>query len=396
MRLVVISHKESWADPGSPSGYSTMGGFPFQMKALSELFDQTALLLPVFDTPLPPGTYPVVGKNLFVKPLDGPPGADWRRKMALLSWMPRNLPTMWRDIREADAIHAPVPGDIGTIGILIAMTQRKRLFVRHCGTWGYKGTIANRFLMWLLERIAGGRNVVMATGGADSPPSRANPAINWIFSTTLPEQTLLSIPVHRPWKFGEIFKLVTVARLYPNKNVEAIIRALPLIKQHYSSITLDIVGDGPCLQELKTLAEDLYLTDIITFHGNVAHEVVLKILTNSDLFVFPTRVPEGSPKVVLEALACGLPVVATAVSIVTHLIGNRNGILLHDTGYRSVAEAIINLISDDKRLAQMSVSAQQTGREYTLERWQQVIGERLRASWGPLKEEDKVKAQAEV
>lgn len=369
------------------------------MRVISELFDQTTLMVPISRRPLPSGLRPLIGRNLRVYALKEPGGAEFRRKIAFVGWFPRNLPRLWRAVRQADAVHTPVGGDIGTIGILLALTQRKPLFVRHCGTWGEPVSMADRFLHWLLARIAGGRNVVMATGGAATPPSQRNPHISWIFSTSLFENEMESIPSANYWHSGKPLRLVTVGRLEPYKNTEAIIRALALVKKKYPLTSLDVVGDGVCLQDLKRLSSDLNLVDSIAFHGYVSHAEVIEILTKAHLFVFPT-LREGFPKAVLEALACGLPVIANAVSVLPRLIGNRNGILLHRTDPEAVAEAILQLIADEKRLAEMSASAQQTAREYTLERWQQVIGERLRASWGPLKEEDKdtdkVKVQTEV
>ena len=372
----------------SPSGYATVGGFPFQMQVISELFSESILMLPRRATPPPEGIKPLVGHNLRVLSLEEPVGLNLKRKIALLSWLPRNLIYIWRTVRTTDAVHAPVPGDIGTIGILVALAQRKPLFVRHCGTWGEPVTIADRFLLWLLERIAGGRNVVMATGGSDDPPSLKNPAISWISSTTLSEAELVAMPDPQPWRKGQPLRLVTVGRLSTGKNSEAVIWALPVIRQHYPQTSLDVVGDGPCLGPLKALAQTLGIAEAVTFHGNVAHEQVLKILSDAHLFVFPTRVKEGFPKAVVEAMACGLPVIATAVSVLPHLIGSQNGLLLAATDYEAVAEAVKVMIADDRRLAEMSISARETSRDYTLERWQDTIRRRLTASWGSLRRED--------
>ncbi len=398
MRLVVISHKETWACPDSPSGFSTIGGFPFQMQAISELFDQTTLMVPIRAAPLPDGARPLTGHNLRVHPLPEPTGTDLRRKIALLAWLPRHLPEIWREVRRADAVHAPVPGDIGTIGLLVALAQRKPLFVRHCGTWGEPVTLADRFLLWLLERIAGGRNVVLATGGADTPPSKKNPNIHWIFSTTLTGKEITNIPVASPWHSGQTLRLVTVGRLSAGKNIESVIRALSILNLNNSPLPaggglgvrsdtilhLDILGDGEARASLEELTADLQLNEMVTFHGNVPHAEVLRILSGSHLFVFPTRVKEGFPKAVLEAMACGLPVIASNISVIPHLIRDC-GIVLEDTRPQAVVEAVAQLISDEKRLAEMSARARRNAQGYTLERWREEIRAHLEAAWGSLR-----------
>jgi glycosyltransferase involved in cell wall biosynthesis len=305
--------------------------------------------------------------------------------VALLSWLPGNLKHIWREIHNADAVHAPVPGDIGTLGILVALLQRKPLFVRHCGTWGEPVTLADRFLIQLLECLNGKRHVVMATGGGDIPPPSRNPEIDWIFSTTLSEKEVTTLPVPKPWRSGQPLRLATASRLSPNKNTAAVLRGLALVKKQFPFVKLDVLGNGACLGELRALASGLDIAEAVTFHGNVSHEEVLRVLSKAHLFVFPTRLKEGFPKAVLEALACGLPVIATAVSVIPHLIGGCAGVLLDRPDPTEVAEAVLQLLNDEKRFIEMSACARQTSRAYTLERWRDEIGRRLRNHWGPLR-----------
>ena len=136
MRLVVLSYKTCWPSAESPTGYATHGGFPLQMAALSELFDRTTLVLPRSSAPGPDGLLPLAGRNLSVSPVPEPAGRDLRRKIALLGWLPRHLPALFRAVGRADAVHAVVPGDVGSLGIVLAILRRRRLFVRHCGTRG--------------------------------------------------------------------------------------------------------------------------------------------------------------------------------------------------------------------------------------------------------------------
>lgn len=356
------------------------------MQALSELFDRTILVIPVNKSPAPPGTNPLVGYNLAVRPLGQPLGLDWRRKLSLLSWTPFNLPRMWQAIRQGDAVHAPIGGDVGTIGILVALAQSKPLFVRYCGLWGDYNTVAQRFWHWLLVKIAGGRNVVLATGGGDTPPSTENPRIEWIFSTSMRRAEIGVVHRKRPWQAGQPLKLITVGRQEAGKNTEQVIRALVPVRRFYQQTTLDIVGDGSCLPRLRQVAADLNLNDSITFHGKLDHEGVLFVLRQADLFCFPTD-SEGFPKAVHEALACGLPVITTPVSVLPQLVSDRNGVLIDDIEPETIARAILSFIADEQRFAEMSANARQTSLQYTLEKWRDAIGERLKASWGPLRQE---------
>jgi len=385
VRLTIVSHKEVWCTGASRLGYVTVGGFPFQIRALAELFDETIVICLLYPPPAPTQAQTIGGHRLSVRPFPAPAGKDLRRKLALLSWLPRYLPSLWREITEADAVHTPLPSDIGTIGLFIALIQCKPVFVRYCGTWGDTSTRTQRFLSWLLPRIAGGRNVVLATGGGTKPPCPDNPSIRWIFATTITQEEWERLPVAKPWDGKGSLHLITVSRLDPAKNTSAIIKALPEIRQKHGETYLHIVGDGPAMPYLRTLARNLRLDHVVIFHGNLSHEGVLQALSQAHLFVFPTRVKEGFPKAVLEAMACGLPVIATNVSVIPYLIGEDRGIILQDTSSQAVARAVIELLSAPDRMAQMGQEARAMSRCYTLEAWRDTIGSILKEAWGPLR-----------
>jgi glycosyltransferase involved in cell wall biosynthesis len=147
---------------------------------------------------------------------------------------------------------------------------------------------------------------------------------------------------------------------------------------------LDVVGDGGALPALKDLVRNFQLSGCVTFHGKVAHDRVIDLLQQADLFCFPTA-SEGFPKVVLEALACGLPVVTTRVSVLPQLIGTGCGVLLQETTPAAVAQAVRYCLSDAARYRALSAHALEVAARYSLERWQDTIGSLLWATWGPLR-----------
>ena len=380
MKLLVISYKVCWAAPEVASGFVSYAGFPFQMDALSRLFSETRLMLLERQPPPPPGSVPLTGSNLTVTPLPEPGGSDFSRKLRLLAWLPLQLPRIWRAVAQADAVHALVPGDLGTLGLLAALAQKKPLFVRHCGTWGDRSTAANRFLAWLLPRVAGGPVAVMATGGGGAPPAGC-PRASWLFSTTLSRDELSALPRRPPWTPGEPLRLVTVGRLSAAKNARAIIEALPGIARRLPGTRLEVVGEGPEEKTLRELGENLGVTDQITFHGNLSHQQVMEILLKSHLFVFPTRVAEGFPKAVLEAMACGLPALVPPVSVLPLLVSQGGGRLLNGTQAADVTDAVLALAEQPETFAELAAGAREIAKAYTLERWRDTIGERLLSAW---------------
>jgi len=355
------------------------------MRAISELFDATTIVVPCSrgdrDGAPRDGAAPLQGHQLTVLPTTPPMGSGLRRKLQFPVWLLRNSATIIRAIRNADAVHAPIPGDVGTIGMVLAVVLRKPLFVRHCGNWLRPRTTAEHFWRWFVERFAGGRNVMLATGGTAEAPSAINPNVRWIFSTSMSEAEL-QLGESRCTPPPAAARLIIVCRQDKAKGTDTVIDSLPLLMQGLPGIGLDVVGDGDHLEALRNRAASLGISDRVVFHGKQNHEAVLRLLRAAHLFVYPTRASEGFPKVVLEALACGLPVVTTRVSVLPQLLADGAGILLDESVPAAVARAVSDALSDPDRYRRMSASAIETARGFSLERWRDTIGLALRGAWG--------------
>lgn len=380
MRIAVVSHKLCWQEPASSSGYATDGGFPVQMAAISELFDEMRVVVPCETIGRSEGTTALEGNDLRIVPLSVPKGRGIRRKLDIVRWLLINGPKIWREVAAADAVHTPIPGDVGTIGMVLALVQRKPLFVRHCGNWMVQRTLAERAWKWSMERFAGGRNVMFATGGQPEPPSRRNPNLRWIFSTSLRLEDINGNAGRELPDDGKI-RLVIACRQEPRKGASIVIESLPGILENFPDAFLDVVGDGSLLQQLKEQAAASGRSDRIKFHGKVGQHEVIRILKNAHVFCYPTSASEGFPKVVLEALSSGLPVITTNVSVLPQLITPDCGVVLEVPAASAVARAVNEICSDPMRYREMSLRAIEIAKEYSLEKWRDEIGTALRQAW---------------
>ncbi len=379
MKLAVISHKVCWNSPEAPDFYQTDGGFPFQIKAISELFDETRVVVPCESLRNDKGVSPLVGNSLSVCPLSMPKGKDFRRKLDFPFWLLRNGRIIWREIKDADAVHAPIPGDVGTIGMLFGLLLRKPLFVRYCGNWFVRRTAAEAFWKWSMERFAGGRNVMLATGGDAAAPSARNANIKWIFSTSLSRQEIASAAPRRLSENCPL-KLIIACRQEKGKGTDIVLESLPQIAEQFPGVTLEVIGDGDFLDELKMRAKALKVENKTIFHGRVEPKRVIELMKKAHVFCYPTE-SEGFPKVVLEALACGLPVITTRVSVLPQLIGKDCGIILDKPTAEHLADAVKTICADPEEYRQMSENAIAAAQKYSLENWRDFIGETLRKSW---------------
>lgn len=313
------------------------------------------------------------------------PGRVWRRRLGLPYWLMRNGVPLVREVVRVYGVYCQILGDVGTVGMILAFFLRKRLLVRHANNWLEQRTVVERLERRFLELVAGGRIVVLATGESDAPPSRRNPRIRWLFSTSLTQQELGRYAVPRQRWLSRLLRLISVANQEEAKGTGILIESLPIIRQEMPNLGLDVVGDGSALRKFQRRAGELRLHEMVRFHGLVDHERVIHLLGQADVFCLPTAHSEGFPKAVLEALASGLPVAVTGVSVLPRLLGSGCGVLIEERTPRGVAKAVSWCLSEPDRYRRMSIAALATARAYSLDRWSDTLRDLLEAAWGSLR-----------
>jgi glycosyltransferase involved in cell wall biosynthesis len=159
----------------------------------------------------------------------------------------------------------------------------------------------------------------------------------------------------------------TVGRLNEVKRQDLLIEAFADVRREIPGAHLLLVGDGPARPDLETLTGRLGLQASVHFAGYQAEpERFLKTMT---IFALPSRM-EGTPLVVLEAWAAGLPVVATRVGGVPRMIADgQNGLLVDEGKQASLAAALLRLLRDPEQRRRIAAAGQQTvAARYSLER----------------------------
>ncbi len=123
--------------------------------------------------------------------------------------------------------------------------------------------------------------------------------------------------VPRPAHDG--IKLLYVGRLIPLKNIDRLIQSLPQLRRAAGKkVSLTIVGSGRARNNLESLAIKLGIRNLVTFKGEVPYDHIEKEYRQADIYVQLSKV-EGMSNTIVEALACGLPVVTTPVGGVREL-----------------------------------------------------------------------------
>jgi glycosyltransferase involved in cell wall biosynthesis len=146
-------------------------------------------------------------------------------------------------------------------------------------------------------------------------------------------------------KDGDTF-LVTTSRLTHKNGLDTVIGSLPLLS---ANISFAILGTGELESGLRSLARQLGVSERVYFVGFVRYEDIPAYLRASDIFIRPSR-SEGFGNSFVEAMAAGLPVIATPVGgIVDFLADKKTGVFCQPDDPKSVAEAV-TLLSDNPNL----------------------------------------------
>lgn len=149
--------------------------------------------------------------------------------------------------------------------------------------------------------------------------------------------------------------VVTVGRLERIKGHDVLLEAMAQLKMSGLTPRLSLIGDGEEREPLVRLGEKVGLSDRITFAGSRDASWIARKLARSDIFVLPSR-SEGMPVALLEAMACGLPCIATSVGGIPELLRDV-GITIPPEDPAALRDAIAILIDDSELRRRLSRSA---------------------------------------
>jgi colanic acid/amylovoran biosynthesis glycosyltransferase len=158
------------------------------------------------------------------------------------------------------------------------------------------------------------------------------------------------LPVRKA-QFGDAKSLICVGRLSPEKGQAGLIRTFADLAARHEGMQLRLVGDGPERGELERLVEQLRLGERLSFSGRLPEADTLAEIARSDILVLPSFM-EGLPIVLMEAMALGVPVVASRVAGIPELVEDGVGGLLFAPSNWGELEACIERLVKDNALYQ--------------------------------------------
>jgi sugar transferase (PEP-CTERM/EpsH1 system associated) len=312
----------------------------------------------------------ITASNVELVAMDKRPGKDPRAYLRLMSFLRHARPAIvhTRNIGTLDAVFVArlagvrvrVHGEHGwDMHDLQGRSRKYRFLRRICAPFVQRFVAVSADLaQWLHEStgIARGR-ITHIVNGVDCErfQPRSQDRSNLTSGLDIPADAIV---------------VGTVGRLEAVKGHEQLLRAWPLVERRLAAAgraaRLLIVGDGSLRNTLEALARELGIAERVIFTG--MRTDIPQLLQAMDVFVLPS-LNEGISNTLLEAMACGVPVVANRVGGNPELIDDRVTGLLVDAGdNQRMAEAIATLVLDDKLRATMAAAARQRAvAEFSLE-----------------------------
>jgi glycosyltransferase involved in cell wall biosynthesis len=173
----------------------------------------------------------------------------------------------------------------------------------------------------------------------------------------------------REGKAGSQLVALCIAAPVHKKGIDVLLRAFHAVAAG-NRLTLRLLGDGPLRSELEALAGRLGISDRVAFLGERGRQEVFDELVRCDLLVMPSRhESESFGLATLEAMACGKPVIASAVGGLVELVtDNQTGLLVPRDDPDALAQAICRLIDDAALRARLGEAGRAKAQQFTVGR----------------------------
>lgn len=163
------------------------------------------------------------------------------------------------------------------------------------------------------------------------------------------------------------FRILCVGRLIERKGQKFLIEALKRLQDGGAKVLLNLVGTGDSLSSYKELARSLGVEQLVQFHGYVPHDEIASCYAAADVFVLPSY-NEGMSVASLEAMAAGLPIIATRTGGMDELIDDGvNGYLINWGDIESLTALLLRLIKDRSLTHRMGMASRSRAARFSWE-----------------------------
>lgn len=177
----------------------------------------------------------------------------------------------------------------------------------------------------------------------------------------------LDLDLYQAQDVEKVYDVLFVGRLAQNKGIMLLLEAIRQVKQVYPSITLAIRGTGKLKPQIDNFIQQNDLDNNVVFLPRVDSTNQMPELYSKAKILVCASTVEGNPRVTIEAMACGTPVISTRVGIMPDIIEHGENGLLVDWSASEIAEAIQHLLDDTARYEKIAHAGQASVQRFTVD-----------------------------
>ncbi len=387
MRLCWITHVPFYERDGR---YFGSDGYMRFVRNLGALFDHVEMCVPVSSDSVPQKGYSVVSEpNVTISPL--PVYAKRWEQVALLK-LPLLAPGLLRSISRCDMTWIFLPNYVSIWAWLTCLLLGKPFLLGIVGDWGEVYRLAfNRRGIPVLGGLVGGlHNLVLAamirtsrftfTVGSSLARKlgKGNSRVSYYINSRFQEEDLAD---RVSGGSGSQRRLLAVGRLDHYKGVIELLRAARALTDEGFDVRVRLAGEGNERESLERAAKEMGISDRVDFMGWVPlFPDLQEEFRSADAFVLSSYT-EGFPKVVLEAMCNGTPVVSTRVGSLPDVVMDaHNGLLVEPRSARALTGAIRRLLADEDLRQSIGSRGLATAGKYTMKQQRACVEDALRGA----------------
>jgi glycosyltransferase involved in cell wall biosynthesis len=171
------------------------------------------------------------------------------------------------------------------------------------------------------------------------------------------------------------YPIIHAGRLATERSIDVIIRALPLVQKEIPEAELVISGRGVAEQDLRALAAELGVADSVKFLGFVEQSTLIEAYNAGRVFAI-TSTADTQSLVMMQAMACGIPVVGVRARALPEYINDTNGFLVEPGDSVALAERIVQILKSEPLQAKLGAGGRATALKYSppaiAEQWEKI------------------------
>lgn len=241
-----------------------------------------------------------------------------------------------------DLIHAHVSYPAGFIAMKLAeQTGIPYIITEHSGPFPLPGLSKKGKALPLVSEPLVAAKAVIAVSSALAEAIRKQTGISSLVIPNLVDCNFFRLPEHR--MTNDKFSLFALASLVPSKGIMDLVEAIKILFSRGIDLCLKVGGAGPLAKLINREISRYHLQHKLVLLGQLSPHQALSQYQSCDCFVMPSH-HESFSVVLLEALACGKPLIATACGGPTDIINSDNGLLISPRNPLALADAIQKMI----------------------------------------------------